>query len=202
MDKKHLHHLWRYIRPIRPRYFLILAVVFGAISVYALRQNNFGMIQRREAVYQADKDGGDTEAALRDLRQFVYAHMNTDLTNSNNGIYPPIQLQHSYDRAIAAQKVTAPDNAAIYSQAQKTCEAQFPIGLSGSGRIPCVQSYIASHGITQQQAIPVSLYEFDFVSPKWSPDLAGWSLVATVGFGLLTITGFISDRWIKAELKD
>ena len=38
------------------------------------------------------------------------------------------------------------------------------------------------------------LYKFDFVSAKWSPDLAGWSLVVAVA----SLVGFIISllyRW-------
>lgn len=201
MDKQHLHHFWRIIRPIKPRYFLLAALICGAVSIYGLRQNNLQMIKLRGAVFQADQDNGDVNTALNNLRSYVYAHMNTNLSGGNNTIYPPIQLKHSYDRALNAQK--QPTNDQLYTQAQKECEAEFPHGLSGSGRIPCIQQYIASHGSTQQQPkIPVALYEFDFVSPRWSPDLAGWSLVATALMLIATVVSFITDRWVKAELRD
>lgn len=200
MDKKHLHHIWRFVRPIKPQYFLIIAVVFGLISVYALRQNNFNMIKLRSAVFRADEHNGNTEAALRDLRAYVYGHMNTNLSSGDNTIYPPIQLKYSYDRAIAANQQSSPDNAQIYNDAQTECEKQFPRGLSGSGRIPCIAQYVSSHGIQEEATIPVSLYEFDFVSPRWSPDLAGWSMVVAGLSGLLAITSFASERWLKREL--
>jgi hypothetical protein len=203
MDKKRLHHLWRRLRPIKPRYFLLLAVIFAGLSVYGLRANNLHMVELRDKVFQADKDNGDTETALRNLRQYVYGHMNTSLTSGNSTIYPPIQLRNSYDRAIAAQKAANPDtNSQIYIDAQKECEKEFPRGLSGSGRIPCIQEYIASHGIQKQDAIPASLYEFDFVSPRWSPDLAGWSLVATTLCLAMAGLSFVTDRWVKIELRD
>lgn len=200
MDKKHLHHIWRFVRPIKPQYFLIIAVVFGLISVYALRQNNFNMIKLRSAVFQADEHDGNTEAALHNLRAYVYAHMNTNLAGGDNTIYPPIQLKYSYDRAIAANQQSSPDNAQIYNDAQTECEKQFPRGLSGSGRIPCIAQYVSSHGIQEEATIPVSLYEFDFVSPRWSPDLAGWSMVIAGLSGLLAVTSFTSERWLKREL--
>lgn len=202
MDKKQLHHIRRLLRPIKPHYFLVLALVFGIVSVYSLRQNNVNMITLRTAVFKADEDNGNTEAALRNLREYVYSHMNTNLAGGDNTIYPPIQLKHSYDRAIAAAQSTSPDNAQIYNDAQTECEKQFPRGLSGSGRIPCIQQYVATHGIQEEATIPVSLYEFDFVSPRWSPDLAGWSMVAAGLSGALAAFSFVSDRWLKRELRD
>ncbi len=203
MNKRHLHHVWRQLRVVKPWYFLAAAVVFGLIGVYSLRQNNLTMVRLREKVYQADEKNQDVEGSLRTLREYVYAHMNTSLTSGDNGIYPPIQLKYSYDRALNAAKPGADDpNTKIYTDAQAECERQFPKGLSGSGRIPCIQDYIASHGI-QEAALPTaSLYEFDFVSPRWSPDVAGWSLVASSLFLGLFIFRFISEKWLIAELRD
>lgn len=204
MDKKHLHHIWRRYKAIKPWYFLIAAVVFGCISAYALRANNLHMIELRNKVNQADQQNGDVGTALNNLREYVYAHMNTDLSSGNNGIYPPIQLKYSYDRALTtAQAAAGTDtNSQIYTDAQHECEKQFPQGLSGSGRIPCIQQYISSHGIQQAHAPSASLYEFAFVSPAWSPDLAGWSLVATGVLLALALISFLSDRWMRAELQE
>ena len=38
------------------------------------------------------------------------------------------------------------------------------------------------------------LYQFDFVSPRWSPDLAGWSLLA-VPLGLASFVFTAVDRY-------
>lgn len=200
MDKRQLHHFWRRLRPVKPIYFLLLAVAFGLISVWALRQNNLNMVKLREAVYQADEQNGDIEGSLRKLREYVYAHMNTSLTSGNNSIYPPIQLKHHYERLVAAQ-AAASTNDQIYTEAQAECERRFPAGLSGSGRIPCIQEYVASRGVQTAQ-IPSELYQFDFVSPRWTPDLAGLSLVATGLFALLAAGTFVTDRVIVSRLKD
>lgn len=202
MDKRHLHHLWRRIRPIKPIYFLAIALVFGLISVFALRQNNLNMIKLRDAVYQADEQNGDAEGALRNLREYIYAHMNTSLTSGNNAIYPPIQLKYRYERLLAAQASGASaENAKIYTEAQADCERRFPAGLSGSGRIPCIQEYVAGQGVKAPE-IPSALYQFDFVTPRWTPDLAGLSLLATILFAGLAAFTFISDKLIKHELDD
>jgi hypothetical protein len=202
MDKKHLHHLWRNLRAVKPWYFLLLAGIFGLISIYALRQNNVTMIKLRNQVYQADQDNKDVEGSLRTLREYVYAHMNTDLTSGGNSIYPPIQLKYSYDRALAAAGGGSDQNSKIYTDAQTECERQFPHGLYGSNRIPCIQSYISSHGIKEAALPTASLYEFDFVSPRWSPDLAGWSLVASVLCLGLFVIRLSSELWLRAELRD
>lgn len=172
--------------------------MFGMISVFALRNNNQTMVTLRDAVYEADKNGGDVEGALFALRQYVFGHMNTSLASGPNAVHPPIQLKYTYERLQAAQQQQlGQDHSDIYGQAQKTCEAQ---GQSASAptMITCIQSYTAAHGI-ELTPIPEGLYKFDFVSAKWSPDLAGWSLVITI----LCATVFIIlsvYRWFMKHL--
>ncbi len=200
VNKRHLHHVWRRLQPISPWFFLAAAIAAGIISVGALRQNNITMLERREAVYAADKKNKDVESALRNLREYVYAHMNTDLSANSNGIYPPIQLKYRYERLVAQEKARVTKaNEKIYTRAQAYCEKKYPKGLSGSGRIPCIQEYVANSGVKENE-IPEALYKFDFVSPRWSPDLAGWSLVATVIFTYLFVIRCLSEWWMRSRL--
>lgn len=197
MNKRHLHHVWRFYRHIKPWYFIGAALVFGAISIVSLRHNNEQMIRLRNAVYTADQNGSDVEGALRTLRQYVYGHMNTSLASGPNAIHPPIQLKYTYERLQQAQAdVIGSGNSALYKQAQAYCDAQTVIG---SEVIACIQQYAAAHGAVVA-AVPDSLYKFDFTSAKWSPDLAGWSLVLTG----LSVLGFIVSApyhwWAKRYL--
>jgi hypothetical protein len=191
MDKRRLHHIWTRVRAIKPWYFMAAALVSGIVCVFALRANNLHMVQLREAVYAADKDNGDTEGALRNLRSYVYGHMNTNLASGPNAVHPPIQLKYTYDRLSKAQPSGADSNSEIYNQAQKYCEQAIPNGVSGSYRLSCIQAYVKQHGITTVQTVPKELYQFDFVSPAWSPDLAGWSLVVTVLLALCAIGSWL-----------
>lgn len=173
--KKQLRRIGR----ISYRTWLILFIVSGLVCVFALRHNNQEMVKLRSAVYAADKDNGDVNAALNSLRGYVYSHMNTDLSAGNN-IKPPIQLQYTYQRLYDAQfnQVEA-QNQAIYSTAQKVC----PANAAGYDpvRLACIENYAVNHGVKSANInIPSGLYEFDFISPTWSPDLAGWSLLATI----------------------
>lgn len=161
---------------------MIAIVVLLIMTVFSLRHNNQTMISLRQAVYTADEQGGDVEGALQDLRQYVYAHMNTNLASGDNPVYPPIQLKHTYDRLVVAQKQQgAQQSEAIYTEAQQYCEKLHPESFSGGPRVPCIQQYITEHSdsAAETPTIPDSLYKFDFASPRWSPDLAGWSIVLT-----------------------
>jgi len=167
------------------------------VTVFALRHNNQQMLTLRQAVFTADEKNGDVEGALRQLRQYVYAHMNTDLQTGKTSVYPPIQLEHTYARLLAAQQESAKQaNQQIYTEAQSYCEKLHPESFSGGPRVPCIRDYVASKGV-QLPTIPDSLYKFDFVSPRWSPDLAGWSLFVTVLLGVLLLVRALIPLLLK-----
>lgn len=174
--------------------FLVLFIISSLVAIFALRANNEQMIKLRGAVYSADKNDGDVNTALNNLRNYVYSHMNTNLSSGGNTIKPPIQLEYTYER-LESKAQAAANNSGLYTAAENYCQKQIPTGFSGRYRISCVQSYILNHGGSDSTKIPTALYEFDFVSPSWSPDLAGWSLVASV----LLFAGFVVslslERW-------
>lgn len=196
MNKRHLHHVWRLYRHLSPWYFVAAIIIFGTISLISLRHNNEQMVRLRDAVYAADKNGGDVEGSLRTLRQYVYGHMNTSLASGPNAVHPPIQLKYTYERLQQQQQATLGQGSALYDQAQNYCEGQTVVG---SEVISCIQQYLTTHG-GQVANIPDSLYKFDFTSAKWSPDLAGWSLVLTIisAVGLLITAPY--HWWAKKYL--
>ena len=168
-------------------------MISGVVCVAALRDNNQTMSQLRTAVYTADRDNGDVNTALNNLSGFVFSHMNTSLDSGSN-IRPPIQLKYTYQRLYDAQyNQLQAENQKIYSDAKNACP-----GLNNgydAARIACVQNYAVNHGVSGANVnIPAGLYEFDFVSPTWSPDLAGWGLVVSVIFFVLFVARFTYHR--------
>ena len=201
MNKRSLHHTWTRLRHIRPWYFLVIALISTAVCIFALRANNEHMVTLRNAVYAADKNNTDVNGALKNLQSYVTSHMNTDLSSGPNSVYPPIQLKYTYERLVQAQE-QAKTNDQLYTDAQHYCEKQDSVDFSGHNRVPCIEQYVQSHGGTQTPAtnIPDSLYKFDFVSPAWSPDLAGWSMLVAAISWLLLIAALIVDRWFKRHV--
>jgi hypothetical protein len=182
---------WSFAKGLNWKIWLGLFLISSVMSVAALRQNNFEMLKLRDQVYAADKSGKGIEPALAKLQAYVTSHMNTQLTTPN-GIYPPIQLSYTYQRL----KQQASNN--VYHDAQVYCEKAEPGGFYGQSRLNCVEPYIQSHPIKSAD-IPTALYEFDFVSPAWSPDLAGWSLLVS---GLLLgifMTSFVAQRYYSTK---
>lgn len=202
MDKRHLHHIWTRLRIVSYWYFLIACIATAIIAVFALRQNNLTAIRMRDEVLLVDKNNGNTEAALRKLREYVYGHMNTDLA-TDTSVYPPIQLKYRYERLVAAEKArVAASTGDPYNDAQKYCETNFPESFFGAGRLPCIQNYLDTHPInSKEQPIPDSLYKYNFASPVWSPDLAGWSIVLVGVFILMFLARFLLELWFRSQFK-
>jgi preprotein translocase subunit SecF len=176
-----MNRIWQKIAAVSAQTWLYLFVVTAVICVFSLRHNNQTMIKLRQAVYSADQKNGDVNAALNSLRRYVYGHMNTNLSSGGNNIKPPIQLKYTYQRLYDTQSSQVQNaNQQIYTDAELYCQS-INNAFFGTTRVPCVQNYVINHGIKAANiTIPAGLYEFDFISPTWSPDLAGFSLLATI----------------------
>ena len=201
MNKRKLHHKLKRLRAVPHWGLFVAGILLLFISVLALRANNQKMIELRAAVFAADEQDVDIEKALTELMEHVHRHMNTSLTAGDNDIRPPIQLKYRYERLVL-QAQAARSTANMYTDAQNYCEQQISTGFSGSNRLQCIRDYIDRQGAAAIEVnIPNELYMFDFVSPNWSPDLAGLSLAAGVlclaAFGLL----LLSELLIKRNLK-
>jgi hypothetical protein len=185
---------------VKPQYFLAVAVLSTVVAVVALRSNNEHMITLRQAVYTADKNNTDINQPLKELQNYVTTHMNTNLSSGPNAPYPPVQLKYTYERLVAANgsAVTAANNQ-IYTEAQKACEQQNSADFSGRNRVPCIEQYVKSHNAAMPPVISDSLYKFSFLSPTWSPDLAGWSLVvAALSYALCLVT-LVYNYFVKPK---
>lgn len=200
MHRRHLHHILTTVRKVSSWYFVIAIVVSMVISIAALRHNNIVALELRDSVLQVDEKNGDVELALRDLREHVYSHMNSNLAVPG-GAYPPVQLKYRYERLLEAEKTRVSSaNGTLYTEAQGYCERTIPEGRS-LNRIECIQTYVTSRGGTAEKAIPDALYKFDFQSPTWSPDLAGWSVVVTSLLLLAFVIRTLAVAWLRYQLK-
>ena len=198
--KKSQQSVWQRIPPLSYWYFLGAFLFFAGMAIFALRANNLQAIRLRDQVLSVDEQNGDVEAALKELREYVYAHMNTDLS-SGTGVQQPVQLKYRYERLVAAEKARVEQvNSNIYTAAQAHCEALYPASTSGGPRVPCIEQYVAENG-AKEQPIPDALYKFDFEPPRWSPDLAGWSLVLAGIFFVLFVFRFITQRWARFTIR-
>lgn len=154
-----------------------MTIASGGLFIIGMVNNGKGAVSRYDALMAVDQAGGDVQTALNDLRQYIYAHMNTEI-GGPNGIYPPIQLSGTYGRLKTAEAQRVKEvNDNLYNEAQEYCERTGNQGFSGRNRLDCINSYIDQNGAKPQE-IEEAFYKYDFVSPRWSPDLAGFSLLA------------------------
>jgi hypothetical protein len=164
--------------------FGTLTVFFVILSVVGLTINSNGAKDRYDALIAVDQAGGDVEESLNELRVYIYSHMNTQI-GSELGIRPPIQLKGTYERLVAAEEERVRvANEKVYEEAQVYCEQRNPAGSLQSGRVPCVEEYLDNNGV-EPAVIEDDFYKFDFVPPRWSPDLAGFSILLAGFFGLI-----------------
>lgn len=170
-------------------FIFLLAIIFGFIAIGALRSNYSTMSKLRTEVSLADEQNGDAETALQKLRTHVHSHMNANLSSGNAAIKPPIQLKHRYERlqATEAERVKTV-NTSVTAEGERTCGAQFPDGGFNPNRVACIQNYVAQNAV-KESTVADDLYKFDFISPSWTPDLAGASLVMSIGFFAVFFVG-------------
>ena len=196
--KQHITHKKRHRLTIA-----LLAVLFGIslfITTSAYIQNSKQAKILYDTLIATDAAGGDVESALRDLRVYIYNHMNTTI-GSPTGVKPPIQLKGTYDRLVAAEQARVKQvNDDLYNKAQKECERLIPDGLSGRGRIPCITEYVNTNAI-KEQTIPEGLYKYDFVSPIWSPDTAGIGIIVTTVLGIALLYNVIAYRRLLFHIR-
>ncbi|MBW3568541.1 hypothetical protein KY385_00210 [Candidatus Parcubacteria bacterium] len=200
MNKRKLHHQYKKVRVIKPWYFLAASLIFLAVGVYGLRQNNFEALKLRDEVIKADEQNGDIEGALRDLRQHTYSHMNAELSSGPTTIKQPIQLKNRYEKLVAAdaKKVKA-KNVQVQKTAENICGQRYPAAGFNSSRVACVVDYVGKNAATESN-IPPELYKFDFVSPAWTADKTGLSLLAAGFLFMVFILRLAVGWWYKYEL--
>lgn len=200
MDKRKLHHQYTKIRGFKPWPLLLASLIFLGIGIYGLRQNNFKMIELREAVIQADENNGDVEGALKNLRSFVHGHMNTNLSSGEFAIKPPIQLKNRYEKLAQAEAERTKElNKDVQKKAEEICGQRHPGAGFNSPRVACIAEYMRLNA-QHESEVPSELYKFDFVSPRWSPDLAGISLLLCGLFFAAFLIRLAAGWWYKKIL--
>lgn len=201
-DRVGVKHNIKQLERVNTWQLLVLLLLVGFISATLLRLNNIGMVERRTAVLNADKSGSTDDIARRlyDLQRYVSSHMNTDM---GRGIY--LQEQYNKDRQQAMdQAATAgSSNGNIYKKITDECRALYS---AWTPYFQCVQDRLnastPANDPVQKVALPKpEIYRHVFVSPIWSPDFAGFSVLVWMGILLLIIARLVSLAILRALLK-
>lgn len=202
-DKGRISWDIKQISRIKTWQLFVVLILLVVVAATFLRLNNIGMEQRRDAVHAADKAGNSAQiiSALSNLQQYVSAHMNTDL---GNGVF----LNYSYSRAYEAlnkQSATSEDpNGNVYEKASSYCDPQFPYYTWAYQQciVQQLQKYPGSNTLsTSQTSLSTALYTHNYASPLWSPDFAGFSVLACLVLALIILARLITLTVLRIMLR-
>ena len=179
-DKRKARLSLKRLQRIKTWQLLVLLLLMVFISATFLRLNNIEMTQRRAAVLSADKSG-DKEAVknrLIELQRYVSAHMNAYMGT--------IYLEEQYKRDSAAANAAAAQESVrgdIYNKVQEICAPRYAhLGSTSAPYRQCVlnevNKYPQGAALVSELKLPkADNYRHSFVSPLWSPDFAGFSVL-------------------------
>lgn len=190
----------RQLQRVKTWQLLVLLLLMVFVSATFLRLNNIGMAERRESVLAADESGDSIaiENRLYELQRYTTQHMNSDTG--------PFYLEGQYRRNAqqvvdeAIQSDTSGPN--INALAEAACRPQF--SSWSPAYVQCFADELAkfppSEDPVQNITLPsTELYRYNFASPLWSPDFAGFAVLVCAVI-LLMIFGRMASllllRWL------
>ena len=205
-DKRSVkRNLWR-LDHVKTWQLIVIFLLFAFVSATLLRLNNVGMVERRDAVDQADAAGDTYLAAdrLYDLQRYSAEHMNADTGDIYLDNLYTLKVEELTKEAEAANAESSQKSAEILRAAYETCKNRYP-GYSSAYTL-CVgeeQKKIPDNsiGVTTVQFPSPSLYRHSFISPVWSPDYAGWFIVVTLVVGIAVIVRFLVGLYLRWQLR-
>lgn len=188
-NKKHVKRSLSQLQRVKTWQLVIILILAGFVSATFLRLNNIGMVQRREAVYTADKTGDNktTQNRLYDLQRYVSSHMNTDM---GSGV--SLTATYNRDKQALLEKASSGSNGNIYVKAQQVCAPRY--SSWSPAYVQCtvneLAKYPAGADLNKSVDLPRGPYQYTFASPLWSPDFAGWSVLVCVVILIMIIARF------------
>ncbi|HTK39319.1 MAG TPA: hypothetical protein VL362_00470 [Patescibacteria group bacterium] len=204
-DKRSVKRNIKKIQHVKSWQIFVVFLLSLFVSATFLRLNNVGMIERRDGVYHADKVGDEYLIAERlyDLQRYSSEHMNA----SSGDVY----LDKAYTRDVekrtkaaqAANAASSKKSAEILRQAYETCKNRFPgYSLSYTLCVGAEQDKIPANsiGVTKVDFPPAALYKHSFISPLWSPDYAGWSVLVSLLLGVAVIVRMLIGAYLRWQL--
>ena len=174
------------LRRVKTWQLVVILLLLGFVTATLLRLNNIGMIQRRDAVLAADQEGDvDTmRSRLFDLQRYSSQHMNA----STESFY----LEEQFHRDAEAAKKLAIDMYSSGENIYKKVDQEIcaPIAKANNWRWPdprytnCLASELEKYpeaSVDPDVKLPApETYRHSFESPVWSPDFAGFAVLACI----------------------
>jgi hypothetical protein len=201
-DKRQVRKTIKQLQRVKTWQLLILLILMGFLSATFLRLNNIGMIDRRDAVLAADKVGdlNVTQSRLYDLQRYVSEHVNAD----SGPFYLEAQYRRDAQRIVDEASNDDNPNGNINVKAEEVCKPQYTVW--SPAYVQCftdeLAKYPPSADPAQNVVLPsTELYRHDFSAPLWSPDFAGWSILACIIIVLMILARLVSLGILRLLLK-
>jgi hypothetical protein len=201
-DKRQVRKTIKQLQRVKTWQLLILLILMGFLSATFLRLNNIGMIDRRDAVLTADKVGdlNVTQSRLYDLQRYVSEHVNAD----SGPFYLEAQYRRDAQRIVDEASNDDNPNGNINVKAEAVCKPQYTVW--SPAYVQCftdeLAKYPPSADPAQNVVLPsTELYRHDFSGPLWSPDFAGWSILACIMIVLMILARLVSLGILRLLLK-
>lgn len=188
----------KFIKKIKIWHLFLACIVLFVVGIQSVRMNNLRMVELRQKVFEADKNGQEIKEAMVILQDYVSHHMGTTTQ---------VPLKYSYERAAKAaiDKAQASNGqpANIFQNLPPECPKE-----NGFYKItnPCVKAHVDKRLAElggQGSSIPdlpnKQLYIFSFSAPILSLDIAGLSLVMSLLSGLSAVLASVA-KFIRAEI--
>lgn len=201
-DKRGIKRTIKRLDHIKTWQLLVLLVLSVFVSATFLRLNNVGMVQRRDAVLDADSQN-DVEAManrLYDLQVYAASHMNA----SSGDIYLTKKYARDVQHIVEEARTSTDAGMTVFKQADNICKPQFTTW--SEAYVACVAAELdklpasKNTGVLTVHFPSPALYHHAYISPLWSADFAGLSVLLSLFLAIVVIIRIISGLVLRALL--
>lgn len=200
-DNKRVKRNIKQLQRIKTWQLVVLLILTSLIASTFLRLNNVGMIERRTAVFSADKTGDKEQVKqnLYALQRYSSSHMNA----GTSVLYLETLYKNDVEKLTKGAQSTSDITARIVKKADAVCSKQF--GGYSQGYVLCFrqeQKKLTVGGMASDELKLPSpeLYRHTYFSPLWSPDFAGWTIVLCILLGIMIIARLLGLALLKLLL--
>ncbi|MEX0668511.1 MAG: hypothetical protein WD061_02125 [Candidatus Saccharimonadales bacterium] len=167
-------------------HFIGISIILLGLAIVGLRNNNIEVNNIRAQIEALDTQGEDVRDMVEtDLKDFVFSHMNASVE---------IFLAGAYNRKVtqAQEDINQSGQAQVYQDAMDQCDRE---GRPLHENTQCVRDYMIARMDDNMDLSALDISRADFTyryySPKWTPDMAGLSLLGAAISGLIAFILYI-----------